>query len=68
MYYANNGTKVDDKIVELVNGDIYFGKDKLHSGTKSIVNYVFIWSIYVTSVLLYFQCVCKVLRKYLVSF
>ena len=47
--------------VSLVDGNIYMDDVKLTSNTKSTIDDVFIWINNVQAILLYLECVCKIL-------
>ena len=66
--YANSNTLLDGSKVVINNGDIYLGSKKLYCGTKSIIDDVLIWCSNIACILVYFECVCKVFRKFRVSF
>ena len=50
------------------NGHIHIDSDQLHSGTKSIIDNIIIWSSNIRCILIHFECVCRVFQKYRVSF
>ena len=52
----------------VINGDIYLDAKKIYCGTKSIIDDVLIWCSNIACILVYFKCVCKVLKKNRVSF
>ena len=65
--YAKDGKFFDKEAVWIFNRDTFLGKQKLYSGTKSIINDILIWSSNITAILTYFECVCWIFQKYRVS-
>ena len=65
---ANSGPKLDDDLVINRDGILSVGSSTLHSGTKSIIDDILIWSSNIPSILIYIECVCKLFQKYRVSF
>ena len=47
---------------------LYTGDTKINTGTKTIIDDVLIWSSNLVVIMVYLECVCKVLSKYRVSF
>ena len=47
----------------VINGDIYLGTTKLYCGTKSIIDDVLVQCSNIAFILVYFECVCKLLKK-----
>ena len=66
--YSLSGENVDDKTVEMRNVHIHLDSDKLYSETKTITDDVLIWCSNITCILKYFECMCRIFQKYMVSF
>ena len=47
---------------------IYLNGIKTFLGRKGIIDYILKWSTNLDLILIYFKCVCKVFKKYRVSF
>ena len=48
--------------------EIYIGNKKIVSGTKIIIYDILLWSSNICALFVYLECICKVHRKYRVSF
>ena len=59
---------VDDKIITVEGTIIHLGDERLHYGSRSIIDDILLWSNNLTLTILYFRCVCMVFQKYRVSF
>ena len=66
--YASSGKLLDGSTVVIKNGNIHLGPTKLYCGTKLIIDDVLIWCSNIACIIVYFQCVCKVFKKFRVSF
>ena len=56
---------VDNKtVVVSISGEIFIGGIKLVRGTKIIIDDILLWCSNVSALFIYFECICKVFRKY----
>ena len=62
-----SSTKLDGETIRIVGSTITIGDLILHSGTKSIIDDIIIWLNTIPTILIYFECVCKVFQKYRVD-
>ena len=67
LMYSSN-TKLDGKKISVIDNVVFVDNVKLHSGTKSIIDDILIWSNNLPDIFIYFECVCKVFQKHRVSF
>ena len=64
---ASSNKKLDGKTISVIDNVVFVDNVELHSGTKSIIGDILIWSSNLPAILIYFECVCKVFQKYKVS-
>jgi len=48
--------------------EVFIGEKRIYSGTKIIIDDIFLWSTNLDLVILLFECVCQIFLKYRVSF
>ena len=65
---AVEGIKLDGAFVTIKGNVIFLEEHKLHSGTRSIIDGILIWSSNIPTIFIYFECMCKLFQKYFVSF
>ena len=57
-----------EAVVVSISMEIFIGGKKLVYGTKIIIDDILLWCSNVSALFIYFECICKVFRKYRVSF